>query len=134
MRVSSQASNPRMECVVLCVYRPSRVTVKSALLDTMAASYSYQDDWAWRNLEFGVYEDPIPLKFALRPKHAYDVCPTPGSANVQVEQEWQKKIAKAKAEALRMVDRRFLSRPSLRPKNTKLDSNLSRNSSQRKPW
>ncbi|PVF92775.1 hypothetical protein CPB86DRAFT_819340 [Serendipita vermifera] len=48
----------------------------------MATSYLYEYDWVWR-----VYEDPIPLKFALRSKHVYYVCPTPGSANPQVEQD-----------------------------------------------
>jgi hypothetical protein len=99
MHAYSQASIPNVKCIVLRVYKPSKVPEKSALLNTMAMNYTYEDDWAWRNLD--LEHMAIRHRSSLLPDMNGPVTPivlqTPPPPKLSKKQ--QKKIAKAKADA-----------------------------------
>jgi hypothetical protein len=99
MHAYSQASIPNVKCIVLRVYKPSKVPEKSALLNTMAMNYTYEDDWAWRNLD--LEHMAIRHRSSLLPDMNGPVTPivlqTPPPPKLSKKQ--QKKIARAKADA-----------------------------------
>ncbi|PVF91276.1 hypothetical protein CPB86DRAFT_777708 [Serendipita vermifera] len=99
MQAYAQANIPGMKCIVLRVYKPSKVPEKSALLNSMTANYTYEDDWVWRNLD--MEHMAIRHRSSLLPDLNTPVTSVPLQAPPppKLSKEQQKKIAKAKAEA-----------------------------------
>ncbi|PVF91306.1 hypothetical protein CPB86DRAFT_792152 [Serendipita vermifera] len=99
MQAYTQANIPGMKCIVLRVYKPSKVPEKSALLSTMTANYTYEDDWAWRNLD--MEHMAIRHRSSLLPELNTPVMSVPLQAPPppKLSKKQQKKIAKAKADA-----------------------------------
>ncbi|PVF92028.1 hypothetical protein CPB86DRAFT_819990 [Serendipita vermifera] len=99
MQAYAQANIPGMKCIVLRLYKPSKVPEKSALLSTMTANYMYEDDWAWRNLDM----EPMAIRHrsSLLPDLNTPVTSVPLQAPPppKLSKKQQKKIAKAKADA-----------------------------------
>jgi len=95
MHAYQNSSLPKMKCIVLRVYKPSKVPDKSTILSTMAVNYTYEDDWAWRNLDLE--------QMAIKHRTSYlEVPPTPMTIPPppKLSKKQQKKIAKQKADAV----------------------------------
>ncbi|PVF92031.1 hypothetical protein CPB86DRAFT_845214 [Serendipita vermifera] len=88
-----------MKCIVLCVYKPSKFPEKSALFSTMTANYTYEDDWAWRNLDM----EHMAIRHCSSLLHDLNTpvrsVPLQAPPPPKLSKKQQKKIAKAKAEA-----------------------------------
>ncbi|PVF92026.1 hypothetical protein CPB86DRAFT_802363 [Serendipita vermifera] len=99
MQAYAQANIPGMKCIVLRVYKPSKVPEKSALLSTMTANCTYEDDWAWGNLD--MEHMAIRHRSSLLPDLNTPVTSVPLQAPPppKLSKKQQKKIAKAKADA-----------------------------------
>lgn len=95
MHAYCQSSLPGMKCIVLRVYKPSKVPEKSQILNTIAANYSYEDDWAWRNLD--LEQMAIRHRSTLMPEVPEIVEPAKPEPP-KLSKKQQKKIAKQKAE------------------------------------
>jgi hypothetical protein len=69
MQAYCSASLPNMRCMVLRVYKPNKVVDRSVLLNQMVANYSYEDDWAWKNLDIeqAVMKRIMPEEVPLTP-------------------------------------------------------------------
>ncbi|CCA67334.1 hypothetical protein PIIN_01165 [Serendipita indica DSM 11827] len=93
MHAYQNANMPGMKCIVLRVYKPSKVPDKSTILSNMAVNYSYEDDWAWRNLD--MEQMAIRHRSVIIPEIKEPEQPAPP----KLSKKQQKKIAKAKAEA-----------------------------------
>lgn len=95
MLAYSNTRLPNMKCIVLRVYKPSKVPDKDAILCSMAANPTYEDDWAWRNLDLE--------QMAIKHRSSLlEVPPTPGIVVPQppkLSKKQQKKMAKQKADA-----------------------------------
>ncbi|PVF91880.1 hypothetical protein CPB86DRAFT_791720, partial [Serendipita vermifera] len=100
MQAYAQANILGMKCIVL------HVPEKSVLLNSMTANYTYEDDWAWRNLDME--------HMAIRHRST---------------RSSRKRLPRPRLGQLPMVDPLFLSRPSLRPKSSKPNLNLLKSSS-----
>lgn len=94
MRAYCNANIPGMNCIVLRVYKPSRIPDKTQILNTMAVNYSYEDDWAWRNLDL---EQMAIRRQTLMPEIPEIIEPA-APPPPKLSKKQQKKIAKAKAD------------------------------------
>ncbi|KAG8831144.1 hypothetical protein FRC17_003593 [Serendipita sp. 399] len=93
MHAYCNANLPGMKCIVLRVYKPSRIPDKSTILSNMAANYTYEDDWAWRNLDFE--QMALRHRSVIIPEIKEPEAPAPP----KLSKKQQKKLAKAKADA-----------------------------------
>lgn len=94
MLAYQNSSLPNMKCRVLRVYKPSKIPDKSTILSTMAVNYTYEDDWAWRNLDLEQMAIKNRASFLEAPVTPVVLAPVVP----KMSKKQQKKIAKAKAE------------------------------------
>ncbi|KAG8751128.1 hypothetical protein FRC14_008127, partial [Serendipita sp. 396] len=94
MHAYCNANLPGMKSIVLRVYKPSRIPDKSTILNNMAANYTYEDDWAWRNLDFE--QMALRHRSVIIPEIKEPEAPP---APPKLSKKQQKKLAKARADA-----------------------------------